>query len=564
MTTSQDVGSAAPALPPSDVAAPAKRRIGWRLLGLTLLLSGLIIAVVGGLLLGWMLPRSASSAVRGPLPTANIVIGVVFLVITSVLIVRLATLESRAYYLRYALPAAGVALLIGYFAYSNLLTRWQQSYSDATGPVLIFGCLVFIIGLAVGIAGVGQRWATQFTPRTVSAALVLVLLVLGGSGWIADTAEKWPIRSQPAVGPVTVPGAPATVSGANWTRAIGGVTDVATGGPGLLVVQNDTVTGIDGATGAQVWTYRRINGGPLTLAVSPDGSTAYLAIANTKGTSTLVTALDAATGTARFEMAEDLKLERSSANNQVFATAFSESDFAPSQVRGWSATDGGVQWTYRLSMHCWLQRGGTPVAVDDTFVIAVECDDAPGPRVRVDVVDQVTGELRWSWQTPPTVQTSIYSQPVRVRADERLAVVTGELLRPAAGTEPRFETAIDLTRRQSTVLPPSANPAVESDLALCRAELVDVTVTCTSSLPTSSAGSTVTVTATPKDGAAETSFDIVPQVPGTKPHPIDTALLAGAGGAYIVAAAADLYHDTGGNLVLGDGWPHDVSITALR
>lgn len=225
--------------------------------------------------------------------------------------------------------------------------------------VLAVGCAVLVAGTAA--RALHPDAAPRGGPRQVAlvgagVAAATVLAAWGAAVVVVDA----PLVTRTAAASTAVEPDPDRVQGIAWRwEPAESVADVRAAGVGVVVALDDGVVALDGGTGAERWEFRR-DGAALTgLQVSPDRRTVVLTHGTTAADSSVLTVLDADTGSRRWEAVV------------VGAPAL-------------LVTDGVV-------------------AVDRR--IGEEDDD--GERIRLDAFDLATGRSAWSWESPGGCDTSV-------------------------------------------------------------------------------------------------------------------------------------------------------------
>jgi hypothetical protein len=347
--------------------------------------------------------------------------------------------------------------------------------------------------------------------------------------------------------------APASVSSVGWTKKFDGITDINVGGPGLIMAQGDTVTGVDGATGDPVWSYQRIGAGPISVEVSPDGTTAYLGYSNVELAPINTTVLNAATGEVRDEAWWRITWRGLNLTNHVIADTNGTFARDATAVIGFSASDASELWRQPLAEGCdYPFRPDQVLAAGDSFLLQQWCND---DRLHLYLVDARTGGITWTWTSEPRGENdSITAAVGRRRSD--VVLVTND--RPKAAP---VVTALDLATGRPE---PIDDQDVDDwqDKVLQTGSLADAVVSSDQLDYRDPQTAQVTVTSRAA-GRPATTFDVIAQLladpRGDDPSHFNSSVLAGPGGAYLVATRGPL---------VPNGIPSepalDVSVTELR
>ena len=344
----------------------------------------------------------------GQLPTTVwllFVVGVVILGLATTRLLR--SPRARAVGHLVALGMMGWATVQAWLVVGTALSWAGPDPATAMG----FACL---LGAGLGLAAATIPPAGQPRPRTRRAVVVpmvagvVLAVACAGYGLLKVVPALSPVLSVTAEAPATVPGMPGplpndTVTGelvATFTSLeLTGDVQVIPGARGPILSDDDTVIGIDGATGEQLWQYQLQNrdahfesAGQLVeegwddrLVLSPDGTTVVFATCNLQ--QGVVTVLDGLTGRVSFVLPFSCAATRVSVTDHVVVVGRTAHDIHTGAQR-WSAEDSrgflpGTNGSSRLVV---------PGAPNPSRKEAVECGDCLGEPVLL-VSDQDPDEV---------------------------------------------------------------------------------------------------------------------------------------------------------------------------
>ncbi|MET9797270.1 hypothetical protein [Nocardiopsis alba] len=292
------------------------------------------------------------------------------------------------------------------------LARDGRSFAERDAA-LWAGTAVFTV-ITAALLVVGRAPRGTFGRRgAFSAVAGLVAVLLGASG---SVYVSW---YRPTEHTIAEPGEPAGflegVSRLGWSRDLPEGVEVEwieAGVRGPLLGLSDGVTALDGATGEELWTFRRPDDTGVSTWASLDGTRAHAVWRTGDGRfgEERLTVFDAATGERLSEepirdhsgdrRADD---ERWWPLSDLEASLETGSDGEPVLEVRRTANDERV-WDHPLAeSDCRYApgEGGDLVPVGEVFALSRVCREGDGgARVRVIALEMETGEETWRWEGP--------------------------------------------------------------------------------------------------------------------------------------------------------------------
>lgn len=350
-------------------------------------------------------------------------------------------------------PALGwvlalVSLGLVALAAVRFIAQYGTGFPGAGSLLAAIGGLTVAVGALVIHTVPPGRWRRPPVHSGLSAAGAL-LLVAAIATPSALTAPDWPVTSRIASAdgaPLPVPDAVTQVA---WSTEVDGrVQEVVAAGTGAVVLFEDGVAGVDGATGELRWSRHRPGAEADKIFASPDGRTVLVRTKQHDQSPFQVEAIDAITGEVRFT--EPSYRTPFSSGTQIWMTnaSFIRADFKRTKLTAHSLADGRELWTFTASDGCRIDDDANKyVAQGNGFLLPVSCGRN---EVRYVALDGATGKVRWQHEWRLTGPKRVGAA---VRVDRSADGQLVQLYLPDAPQEKQF-TVFDT--ETGTVLPAPA------------------------------------------------------------------------------------------------------------
>jgi hypothetical protein len=350
--------------------------------------AGLVVAGVGTLVVAWVLGGDFAEPTPAPWLTR---------VATVVVVVLLGWLAWRRRKDRVAwLATAGVAFILAVLAGWGFVDQYSRGFPGQATILAALGGLAVTIGALLFRPDNGwRRWTTVLPAFLLVPALATPLVLIA-----PDLRLEATTAAATEAAPV-----PDTVSKVAWSTAVDGpVRDIVPAGAGVVVLLDNGVVAIDGRTGDIRWTRVRHGSETERLDVSPDGAT-VLVQSQPGGLFPLrQEVVDAFTGRLRFTIEDTNETAPGLYVPMTNATYLTAND-DESEFHGYSLTDGGRLWTYRVPSDCWvLPNTAARFAVPEGMLLPTACGRPEFTQFRYVLLDGATGRVRWQhrvrWDEP--------------------------------------------------------------------------------------------------------------------------------------------------------------------
>ncbi|MFC9939741.1 PQQ-binding-like beta-propeller repeat protein [Nocardiopsis alba] len=292
------------------------------------------------------------------------------------------------------------------------LARDGRSLAERDAALWAGTAVFTVITAALLVVGRAPR-GTSGRRGAFSAVAGLLAVLLGASGavyvsWYRPTEHTIAEPGEPA-------GFPEGVSRLGWSRDLPEGVEAAwieAGVRGPILGLSDGVTALDGATGEELWTFRRPDDTGVSTWASLDGTRVQAVWRTGDGRfgEERLTVFDAATGERLSEEpirdhSGDRRVddERWWPLSDLEASLETGSDGEPVLEARRTANDERV-WDHPLAeSECRYApgEGGDLVPVGEVFALSRVCREGDeGVRVRVTALDMETGEETWRWEGP--------------------------------------------------------------------------------------------------------------------------------------------------------------------